>query len=120
MNTKSRSIATAVALLFIAGGVVASANESAGVRQVRFGSLGINGRKGQSFCATAKNACAGQNSCKSQVWLKVSRKECWAEGGRVLPQKDRQLEYVSCASAKPDRTLPIRLISVGHDTCDDR
>jgi hypothetical protein len=86
MNTKSRSIATAVALLFIAGGVVASANKSAGVVQVRCS--GINSCKGQSFCATAKNACAGQNACKGKGWLKVSRKECSAKGGKALPNKD--------------------------------
>ena len=86
MNAKSRAIPTAVALLFITGGVVANANESTRAVQVRCS--GINGCKGQSFCATAKNACAGQNACKGQGWLKVSRKECSAKGGRVLPDKD--------------------------------
>ena len=85
MDTKSFSIATAVALLFITGGVVANASESTKAAQVRCS--GINGCKRQSFCATAKNACAGQNACKGQGWLKVSRKECLAKGGRVLPDK---------------------------------
>jgi hypothetical protein len=86
MNTKSRSIATAVALLLITGGVVAKANESASTAQVRCS--GINSCKGQSLCATAKNACAGQNACKGQGWLKVSREECSFKSGRVLPDKD--------------------------------
>jgi hypothetical protein len=86
MNTKSRSIATAVALLFITGGVVAKANESTSTTQVRCS--GINSCKGQSLCATAKNACAGQNGCKGQGWLKVSREECSSKSGRVLPDKD--------------------------------
>jgi len=85
MNAKSLPIATAVALLFITGGVIANASESTKAAQVRCS--GINSCKGQSFCATAKNACAGQNACKGKGWLKVSRKECSAKGGRVLPDE---------------------------------
>jgi hypothetical protein len=85
MDAKSFSIATAVALLFITGGVVANANEGTKAVQVRC--AGINSCKGQSFCATAKNACAGQNACKNQGWLEVSRKECLTKGGRILPDK---------------------------------
>ncbi len=86
MKAKSLSIATAVALLFITGGVVANTGESAGAVQVRCS--GINSCKGQSFCATAKNACAGQNACKGRGWLKVSREECSSKGCQVLPDKD--------------------------------
>ena len=86
MNVKSRTIATAAALLFIAGGVVAKAKESTRAIQVRCS--GINSCRGQSFCATAKNACAGQNACKGKGWLKVSRRECSVKGGQVLPDKD--------------------------------
>ncbi len=85
MTTRSRSIATAVALLFITGGVVANTDHSVGAIQVRCS--GINSCKGQSFCATAKNACAGQNACKGQGWLKVSREECSSKGGQVLPDQ---------------------------------
>jgi uncharacterized membrane protein len=86
MSAKSRSIATAVALLFMSGGVVAGADDNVKSAQVRC--FGINSCKGHSFCATARNACAGQNACKEQGWLKVSREECSAKGGRVLPDKD--------------------------------
>jgi uncharacterized membrane protein len=86
MHTTSRSIATAVALLFIAGGVVANNEHGVGAVQVRCS--GINSCKGQSFCATATNACAGQNACKGQGWLKVSREECSSKGGQVLPDQD--------------------------------
>jgi uncharacterized membrane protein len=86
MTARSRSIATAVALLFITGGVVANADHSGGAVQVRCS--GINSCKGQSFCATAKNACAGQNACKGQGWLKVSREECSYKGGHIMPDKD--------------------------------
>jgi hypothetical protein len=86
MNARSRSIAAAVALLFITGGVVANTDQRVGAVQIRCS--GINSCKGQSFCATAKNACAGQNGCKGQGWLKVSREECSAKGGQVLPDQD--------------------------------
>jgi hypothetical protein len=86
MNAKSHSIAIAVALLFITGGIVVNADDSAGTVQVRCS--GINSCKGQSFCATAKNACAGQNACKGQGWLRVSREECSSKGGQVLPDKE--------------------------------
>jgi uncharacterized membrane protein len=86
MKAKSQTIAAAVALLFITGGVVANANERAGSVRVRCS--GINSCKGQSFCATAKNACAGQNACKGQGWLMISREECSSKGGHVLPAKD--------------------------------
>jgi hypothetical protein len=86
MNAKSRSVATAVALLFISGGFVARADNNGRAPQVRC--FGINSCKAQSSCATAKNACAGQNACKGQGWLKVSREQCSAKGGRVLPDKD--------------------------------
>jgi hypothetical protein len=86
MTARSRSIATAVALLFITGGVVANTDHSGRAVQVRCS--GINSCKGQSFCATAKNACAGQNACKGQGWLKVSREECSYEGGHIMPDKD--------------------------------
>ena len=86
MDAKSFSIATAVALLFISGGVVARRWRKP-PKPFKSGAAGINSCKGQSFCATAKNACAGQNTCKGKGWLKVSRKECSAKGGRVLPDK---------------------------------
>jgi hypothetical protein len=86
MNAKSQTIAAAVALLFITGGVVTNASESTGTIKVRCS--GINSCKGQSFCATAKNACAGQNACKGQGWLRVRHEECSSKGGHVLPDKD--------------------------------
>jgi hypothetical protein len=86
MNAKSRSIATAVALLFISGVFVVHANNNIRAAQMRC--FGINSCKGQSFCATAKNACVGQNTCKGQGWLQSPRQECSAKGGRVLAGKD--------------------------------
>ena len=85
MEAKSFSIATALALLFITGGVVANTSESTKAAQVRC--FGINSCKRQSFCATAKNACAGQNTCKGQGWLKVTAKSVWPRAAGYCPTK---------------------------------
>jgi len=45
---------------------------------------GINSCKGTSACATATSACAGQNSCKGQGWIKASKADCDAKGGKVV------------------------------------
>ena len=45
---------------------------------------GINSCKGSSACATATSACKGQNSCKGQGWVKASKADCDAKGGKVL------------------------------------
>jgi len=104
MNMKSRSIATAVALLFIAGGVFSKANESASTTQVRCS--GINSCKGQSMCATAKNACAGQNACKGQGWLKVSREECSSKSAVYCPTK---ISRMNPERLQTEMTIPVPL-----------
>ena len=45
---------------------------------------GINSCKGTSACATATTSCAGQNSCKGQGWIKATKAECDAKGGKVI------------------------------------
>ncbi len=45
---------------------------------------GINSCKGKSACATASSACKGQNSCKGKGWIKATKSECSAKGGKVI------------------------------------
>jgi len=45
---------------------------------------GINSCKGTSACATATSACKGHNSCKGQGWVKATKADCVAKGGKVL------------------------------------
>ncbi len=45
---------------------------------------GTNSCKGSSECATATSACKGQNSCKGQGWVKTSKEDCEAKGGKVI------------------------------------
>ena len=42
----------------------------------------VNSCKGTSACATATTSCAGQNSCAGQGWVKRTKSECEAAGGK--------------------------------------
>jgi uncharacterized membrane protein len=85
MNSKSLSVATAVALLFIGGAFVGHADDKVTAPKVRC--FGINSCTGQSYCATAKNAAPAKRLW-GQGWLRVSLDECSVKGGHVLPDKD--------------------------------
>ena len=37
--------------------------------------------------ASASNACKGQNSCKSHGWMHMSKADCAAKGGSMMPDK---------------------------------
>ena len=86
MNSKSLSVATAVALLFIGGAFVGHADDKVTDPKVRC--FGINSCKGQSYCATAKNAAPAKTPVRGQGWLRVSLDEGSVKGGHVLPDKD--------------------------------
>ena len=45
---------------------------------------GTNSCKGTSECATATSGCKGQNSCKGQGWVKASKEDCDAKGGKAI------------------------------------
>ena len=81
---KGALIATAVAGLFIAKAVPASAAEGgtdAGVK-----CMGANDCKGKGACGVSgKHDCHGQNECKGKGWVKVSSaEECTKKGGTVF------------------------------------
>lgn len=42
----------------------------------------VNACKGHSACATANTSCAGQNSCAGKGWVKKTKPDCEAAGGR--------------------------------------
>lgn len=48
---------------------------------------GVNGCKGESLCATAKNDCKGLNQCKGQGVVVKTPTECKALGG-TLTEKE--------------------------------
>jgi len=75
------ALAAAAAAVFAGSPATVMADENQGK------CIGANSCKGQSACATAKNACQGMNSCKGQGFLKMTRKECDEAGGEFEPMK---------------------------------
>ena len=43
---------------------------------------GINSCKGTGACHGAGNSCAGKNACKGKGWVKATKAECDAKGGK--------------------------------------
>ena len=85
------ALASAAATLLLAGcGGTASTEtkmEKAAAPAAKVASIkcsGINSCKGTSACATATSACSGQNSCKGQGWIKATKADCDAKGGKVI------------------------------------
>lgn len=77
---KSVLIAAAVAGLMMTGcstgGSTSNASAAAGECH------GVNSCKGKGECGGAGHACAGKNSCKGQGWIKISKADCDAKGGK--------------------------------------
>ena len=80
VRVKGAVVATAVAGLFLAKGVLAQgAGGKAEAKTVRC--EGVNACKGQGACGGATHDCAGKNACKGKGWVEVSADECKAKGG---------------------------------------
>lgn len=82
------ALASAAATLLLAGcsssnvgdgGYGATAKKVADVK-----CSGINSCKGKGACASATHSCAGHNSCKGKGWIKASKADCEAKGGKVV------------------------------------
>ena len=43
---------------------------------------GVNSCKGTGSCHGAGNSCAGKNACKGQGWVKATKADCDAKGGK--------------------------------------
>ena len=86
MDTVSKmtgvSMVAAAATLLLAGcssyggGTTATAKAPA-AKMASVKCSGVNSCKGTS-------ACAGHNSCKGKGWIKTSKSECAAKGGKVI------------------------------------
>ena len=82
-KTVGATLATAAAVLFIAGATIPTTSTPAKAAEVKC--AGINSCKGHSECATASSSCKGLNSCKGQGWLPTaSAEECTSKGGTVV------------------------------------
>ena len=80
-RTHQLGLAGAAALLAIAT-LGATSPSFAADKEQPARCYGINGCKGESLCATAKNECKGQNQCKGQGVVLKTPAECKALGGR--------------------------------------
>ena len=74
MLSKSTALASAAALLFVAGAASADHHEGTSADKVKC--EGVNACKGQSACHSANNECAGQNSCHGKGFKMMSQEEC--------------------------------------------
>jgi hypothetical protein len=80
---KGAVIATAVAGMFIARGVLAQAYRNAEELAAKVHCEGVNECKGKGSCKSEGNACSGKNDCKGKGWIAMSAEECKAKGGTV-------------------------------------
>ena len=84
------SLTSATAILLLAGcggdSTKSANNHSSGnvTKVVQVKCSGINTCKGTAACVTATHACSGQNACKGQGWIKVTKADCEAKGGKVV------------------------------------
>ena len=87
-RTHQLGLAGAAALLAIATLGIANPSHAADKDKEQPGRCyGINGCKGESLCATAKNDCKGLNQCKGQGVIVKTPSECKALGG-TLTEKE--------------------------------
>ena len=81
-HVKGAIIATAVAGLFLAKGVLAQ-GEAKKAEASKVKCEGVNTCKGQGACGGAGHDCAGKNACKGKGWVEMSAADCTAKGGKV-------------------------------------
>ena len=78
-HVKGALIATAVATMFLAKGVLAAEGDKGEAKKVHC--EGVNACKGQGACNGAGHDCAGKNACKGKGWVETSAADCKAKGG---------------------------------------
>jgi uncharacterized membrane protein len=86
MPSKSTALASAAALLFVAGAPVAHAAEQGKAEKIKC--EGVNSCKGQSSCHSAQNECAGKNSCRGKGFKMMTPDECDQAKAKLKTQQD--------------------------------
>ncbi len=77
MKSQTTLLASAAALLFLAG--AANAQDSPEASEVKkIHCEGVNECKGHGACSGKDNGCAGKNGCKGQGFLELTAEECEA------------------------------------------
>ena len=76
------AVATAAAMLFVAGSGATIAADNSGAVKVKC--YGANACKGQAECKTSMNDCKGHNACKGKGFITTdSEKACVEQLGRT-------------------------------------
>ena len=83
MPRKSTALASAAALLFVAGAQAANAHEEQPAGKIKC--EGVNACKGQSSCHSAQNDCSGQNACRGKGFKYMTPAECEQAKAKVKP-----------------------------------
>ena len=83
-NAKKTLMTAALGGLILAAGLTAaSAEDKPAAGSEKTGEChGVNSCKGTGACHGAGNTCAGKNACKGQGWMKSTKAECEAKGGK--------------------------------------
>ena len=87
MKSKTMALASAAALLLLAGAGLATAEEGEEVAKIKC--EGVNQCKSHSDCKTLLSECAGKNSCKGKGFLTLTPEECEAAKAHMKdPEKE--------------------------------
>ena len=87
MPSKSTALASAAALLFVAGASVATAADEGKAAKIKC--EGVNSCKGQSSCHSAQNECAGKNACRGKGFKMMTPEECDQAKAKLKTQGDQ-------------------------------
>jgi uncharacterized membrane protein len=85
MTKSNKTLMTAAlgGLMLAATVTAASADEAKPAGGDKTGEChGINSCKGTGACHGAGNTCAGTNACKGKGWIKSTKADCEAKGGK--------------------------------------
>ncbi len=77
MKSRAVSLASAAAVLFIAGASAPAFAEDKG-SEAKIKCEGVNECKGKGACSSANNSCAGKNACKGKGFEMKTPEECAA------------------------------------------
>ena len=85
-KTNKTLMTAALGGLMLAATISASSADEKGAAAAGTGKTGechgVNSCKGTGACHGAGNSCAGKNACKGQGWIKATKAECDAKGGK--------------------------------------
>ncbi len=77
MKATSFIMASAAAVLFVAGAGVATADHHEG-GEAKIKCEGANACKGKSACKTDSSSCSGKNDCSGKGFVMLTEEECTA------------------------------------------